>query len=374
MEFVLTQPLYLTGIYYWRASVTDPLPATVAIFNVATQTIVPGTQVSVTDPGTAGWIKISPTSQILLAAATNYKVAVQGGGVAAWYSATSHYWDTGAGAAGITNGPLTAYNNAGADVGQDSFAVGSLAYPTGTFNATNYWVDVEVSTSAPLFNTATLTGAGALTAVPTLLGAATLTGVGAVPTVHPYGFNLVYTDTAAFADGAAGHVYTFPEGAPSAGDLDVLCVNSSTTVSTPTSAGAPWVLGASHVGSQGAYLWYRFATGGESNTTTITTAGNFPAQASLSRWRAQNPLADVAVSAFVESPAGTTTPAVSTGPLNGLDELVIAFAALGVLHTRRAEHPRLVGWLHRPHIRRHRHDQLRRGGVRRLQQQRRSRV
>ena len=76
-------------------------------------------------------------------------------------------------------------------------------------------------------------------------------------------------------------------------------------------------------------------------TTTITTAGNFPTQASLSRWRSQNPLADVAAAAAVDGVPGATTPAASTGTLNGLNELVIAFAAL---HTMFGTVPNTPVW------------------------------
>ena len=102
-----------TAIYYWRASAADPLPATAVIYNVATQTFIPATLTSFAPTGSSGWIKALPASLVQLAAGTNYKVAVLGGGSVAWYSSTAHYWDTGPGAAGITNGPLTAYNNAG---------------------------------------------------------------------------------------------------------------------------------------------------------------------------------------------------------------------------------------------------------------------
>jgi len=54
-----------------------------------------------------------------------------------------------AGASGITSGPLSAPNNAGGDGGQDTFNVGgSLTYPSGSFNAANYWLDPEVTATA----------------------------------------------------------------------------------------------------------------------------------------------------------------------------------------------------------------------------------
>ena len=138
----------------------------------------------------------------------------------------------------------------------------------------------------------------------------------------------VASNATTFADGNGGHVYTFSAGAPSAGQLDVLCINSNTTVSTPSTGGAAWTLGPTHVGNQGAYLWYRVATGGEGSTTTITTAGNFATGLGWSRWSNQVITADQNAVAFVDGTAGLTTPAVTTGTLAAAGELSIAFAAL----------------------------------------------
>jgi hypothetical protein len=71
-----------------------------------------------------------------------------------WNAATLDYWTTGPGANGITSGPLTAPNLAGATApGQASYNQGpSFVYP-GTYDtggAPAYWVDLEVRpTSAP---------------------------------------------------------------------------------------------------------------------------------------------------------------------------------------------------------------------------------
>lgn len=141
------------------------------------------------------------------------------------------------------------------------------------------------------------------------------------------GWTLDGEDATTFSDGSAGHVYTLPGGAPAAGQLDVLCVNSDTVVSTPSTTGAAWTLGPSNVGNQGAYLWYRVASGSEGATVTITTSGNFPTQVSWSRWDGFA-AADAAAIAHVDGTFGTSSPAVSTGPLAAAGELSIAFAAM----------------------------------------------
>jgi hypothetical protein len=142
-------------------------------------------------------------------------------------------------------------------------------------------------------------------------------------------FTLVNSDTVAFADGSTGHIYTPPSGAPSAGQLDVLCVDSDTTVSTPvTTGGAAWTLGPTFVGDQGAYIWYRVATGGEGSTITFTTSGNFPTSLGWSRWSGAPITADVNAVAHLDASNASTTPAVTTSALSITGELVIALAAL----------------------------------------------
>jgi hypothetical protein len=134
---------------------------------------------------------------------------------------------------------------------------------------------------------------------------------------------LVAADGVAFATGGAGYLYTFPAGPPTVGDLDVLCVNSDTVVATPAGfAAAPSV-----VSAMGAYIFRRQATGGEPADVTVTTTGNYNTTMVWSRWRNCGP-ADQAAYELAGSPAGTSTPAVSSGSLAARNELVIAFAAL----------------------------------------------
>lgn len=137
--------------------------------------------------------------------------------------------------------------------------------------------------------------------------------------------SLLASDAVGFADGAGGHLYALPSGAPAVGDLDVLCVNSDTTVSTPSG----FSLATSHVGNQGAYLFYRLALGGEASTVTITTAGNNNTALGWSRWDGVDAL-DVSAQASTES-VGLSTPAVNTGTLSATDELVVAMGAIANL-------------------------------------------
>jgi hypothetical protein len=156
MQFTLSQSATLTGIWFYSASGAGALPSGCAVYlmtGAGTGTIVSGSEndsPSWSGAAGSGWVKCSYSGGPTLAASTTYKVVILKPNGTNSYSTTSHYWDgAGAGASGLTSGIITAPNNAGADGGQDAFNAGaSLAYPSSSFNATNYWVDVEVTTTA----------------------------------------------------------------------------------------------------------------------------------------------------------------------------------------------------------------------------------
>lgn len=138
---------------------------------------------------------------------------------------------------------------------------------------------------------------------------------------------LVEHSSAGFSNGNAGHVIAY-SGGPTAGQLDVITANSNTVISTPSG----FTLARSRVNSQGSYIWYRLATGGESANITITTNGDHSTAVTWSRW--DNGVAlDVAADNGVDSSSGLATPAVSTAALAEADELVVVLAALHNLST-----------------------------------------
>ncbi len=154
VQFSVSQAATLTGIWFYSASDADTgsLPATIALFAVTGQSLVHQETATWSGAAASGWVRAPFSSPPSLTASVSYKGAVLGTSGVNWYSATSHYWDSGAGSGGITSGPLSAPNNAGGDGGQDTFnAGGSLTYPDTSFNAANYWVDVEVSAAAAVW-------------------------------------------------------------------------------------------------------------------------------------------------------------------------------------------------------------------------------
>jgi hypothetical protein len=161
MQFTLSAPATLTGIWFYSASGASFLPVGCAVYQMtatsAGTTVAGSVNLSPSWSGAAGsgWVKCAYGSGPVLAASTVYKVTILKDTSNLVYSATAHYWDGGGpGNLGLTSGIITTPNNAGGDQGQDTFHSGSVdfsnsAYPDNSFNATNYWVDVEVSTGSP---------------------------------------------------------------------------------------------------------------------------------------------------------------------------------------------------------------------------------
>ncbi len=150
-EFQLSASCTLNNIWFYSASGAGALPTRCAIWNVATQAVVTGTDnTSPSWSGAAGsgWVACSYSGVTLPAG--DYKVAVFNGGGATWYQATTGYWGSGGSAAGgITAGPVTAPGTSAATApGQGTYNAGSWAYPQSyapSGNGENFWTDVEVT-------------------------------------------------------------------------------------------------------------------------------------------------------------------------------------------------------------------------------------
>jgi hypothetical protein len=94
-------------------------------------------QVTFANESASGWQQANFSSPIPVTAGTTYVasyLAPSGG-----YSVDPAYFTS----TGVTNGPLTAPQSSAVSLGNGVYAyASSLAFPSGTYNATNYWVDV----------------------------------------------------------------------------------------------------------------------------------------------------------------------------------------------------------------------------------------
>lgn len=151
-EFRLSQDCTLNNIWFYTPPATSQLPTACGIWQVSSQALVSGTDNSApswSGAAGSGWVSCSYTGVILPAG--DYKVTVANASSIpqTWNLATINYWSTGPGSSGITTGPLSAPNLAGAaSPGQATYHAGtSFAWP-GTYDtggAPSYWVDVEVT-------------------------------------------------------------------------------------------------------------------------------------------------------------------------------------------------------------------------------------
>jgi hypothetical protein len=145
-EFVVSSTQGLYGIWFYSAPGVAVLPSACVVWGVVSQAKVAGTEnLSPTWSGAAGsgWVSCTYAGDIALIADTRYRVAVYHDASALWRTNSAAYWTTGDGASGITNGPISAFNNATATVGQSVTGVGYVFPNTGA-SGQNFWVDAEV--------------------------------------------------------------------------------------------------------------------------------------------------------------------------------------------------------------------------------------
>ena len=177
-EFHLSTNSTLNKIWFYSPPGVTQLPTECGVWNVATQTLVPGTDNSSpvwSGPAGSGWVSCIYVNAILLPG--DYKVSVFNAAAvpAYWSNASLNYWASGQGANGITNGPLYAPNTSNAtSPGQSTYNLGNtFTYPdtySGAANGANYWVDAEVTPSTIVRSLVTLSGTGSATPAFTLPG------------------------------------------------------------------------------------------------------------------------------------------------------------------------------------------------------------
>lgn len=159
-EFLLSGPCTLDRIWFYSPPGVSVLPSRCAIWDVATQATVAGTDN--TSPGWSGeagsgWVSCAYSGVVLPAG--DYKTSVYTEGGQELYTENVDYFSSGPGGNGITAGPLSSPNVANAApcisnslgttvTGNSTYQDGPWAYPY-TFDTKddgeNRWVDVEVT-------------------------------------------------------------------------------------------------------------------------------------------------------------------------------------------------------------------------------------
>ena len=158
-EFLLSQSCTLDNIWFYSPPGVTVLPSRCAIWDVATQSVVAGTDnqsPSWSGAAGSGWVACAYSSITLPAG--DYKTSVYYGGGSKFYQENVDYFSSGPGGNGITAGPLTCPNVQNATPpGNTTYQNGPFSYPD-TFDQNDKgetrWVDVEVTPVGSLTNTA----------------------------------------------------------------------------------------------------------------------------------------------------------------------------------------------------------------------------
>jgi hypothetical protein len=147
VKFTPSSNGYIDGIRFYK-SLANTGTHTGTLWTASGTKLATGT---FTNESTEGWEQLNFTTPVAVTAGTTY--------VASYYDPDGHYSVTADGfSSAVTNGPLTALAS-GASSGSSGnglYLYGQDAFPTNSYNSSNYWVDVVFTpvTTLPQVNTA----------------------------------------------------------------------------------------------------------------------------------------------------------------------------------------------------------------------------
>ena len=156
VKFTSSEAGFVTGIRFYKSSANTGT-------HVGNLWTTGGTLLAsavFTGETASGWEQVNFSSPIAVSAGTTY--------VASYYAPEGHYSDTEAffSAAGVANPPLQALANSVSPNGVYTYGPAST-FPTSTYNATNYWVDIDFSTTVSVPVVTTVSPANGATGVST---------------------------------------------------------------------------------------------------------------------------------------------------------------------------------------------------------------
>jgi hypothetical protein len=138
VKFTASENGSVTGIRFYKAA-TNTGTHIGALWSASGTLLASAT---FTNEGASGWQQVTFSSPVTVKAATTY--------VAGYLAPNGHYSATAAafGSLGVSNPPLQALANETSADGVYAYSAASV-FPSNTFNATNYWVDVLFAPAAP---------------------------------------------------------------------------------------------------------------------------------------------------------------------------------------------------------------------------------
>jgi hypothetical protein len=157
MQFSVSQPCAVQRIWHYSptgstadgSAVATVLPTRCNLWDVASQTIVPGsdnTSPAWSGAAGSGWVSVDYTTKnLVLSAGTQYKVSTFHAAGANWFGAVASVFGAGQWfGSGFTAGPLTIPGSAAASPGQQSWNTPGFAYPNTSTNPEADFIDIEV--------------------------------------------------------------------------------------------------------------------------------------------------------------------------------------------------------------------------------------
>jgi methionine-rich copper-binding protein CopC len=154
VKFMANSNGYISGIRFYKGS-GDTGTHTGTLWSATGTMLATGT---FTDETTQGWQQLNFTTPVAITAGTAY--------VASYYNPSGDYPITTGGLnTAVTNGPLTAL--AGGTSGNGVYLWNQDAFPTATYNSSNYWVDVVYTPAAMIPSVTSANPVNNQTSVPT---------------------------------------------------------------------------------------------------------------------------------------------------------------------------------------------------------------
>ena len=273
VKFRSEVPGTVTGVRFYKASTNTGT-------HIGSLWSSTGTQLAsatFTGESTSGWQQVNFTTPVTIAANTTY--------IASYIAPKGHYSDTSSGFAssGVSNPPLAALANGTSPNGVYVYSAAN-AFPTNSYRATNYWVDVsfEPTPSSPPGQVTKVSATAGLGSATVNWNAPTSGGPVTAYTITPYIGTKAQTATTLSGSPpatsttinglSAGTAYTFTvQASNSSGAGPTSEPSNPVTPTAPTAPEAPTGVSATAGDSSASVSWTAPANGGSAITSYTVT-------------------------------------------------------------------------------------------------------